>query len=111
MSIQAFQPLGNTITFTAAVSPPTAVQAKAGGSNQPSDYRIINGSTTQTVFLGVGATAAIAANNAVTFSSNNASCIPLLPGTDEILTFGPSFFFTGAAGANAVVYITPGEGV
>lgn len=110
MSTNAFHPQGNTITFTANVAAPAAVQCVAGGSNQTDAYRIINAGTV-TVFLGVGDTAANAANNAAMFSGNSAACVPLLPGTDEILIFRPNAFFTGTSGSAAVVYITPGEGL
>jgi len=37
--------------------------------------------------------------------------IPLLPGTDEILSFVPNAFFTGiTASSNATIYVTPGDG-
>jgi hypothetical protein len=76
------------------------------GSNQ---YRILNAGTV-TVFLGIGNTAAGATANA-TVVTNNAAAIPLLAGTDEILSFLPNAYFTGITGSSsAVVYITPGSG-
>ena len=109
MGINAFTKMGNTVTFTAATTAPTPVQAASTslGGNQ---YRIINNGTV-TVFLGYGSTAAEASNNAVVVSSSQAA-FPLLPGTDEILTFVPNAYFTGITGANtAVIYITPGDGL
>ncbi len=55
MGIQAFATMGNTVTFTAASTAPSAVQAesKTLGGNQ---YRIINNGTV-TVFLGYATTA------------------------------------------------------
>lgn len=110
MSVSApFTPSGNTVTFTAVITtPPTPVQAVSTtlGGNQ---YRILN-SGTVTVFLGVGRDAAGATANAVVATSSQ-GCIPLLPGTDEILTFLPNAYFTGITGSSsAVVYITPGDG-
>ena len=107
MGLNAFTKTGNTVTFTAAVSAPTPVQCLSTtlGGNQ---YRIINAGTT-IVFLGYGTTAA----NATTASANvttNGAAFPLLPGTDEILTFVPNAYFTGTSAANAVIYITPGDG-
>lgn len=110
MSINAFNPQGNTITFTANVAAPTAVQC-VGIGPQCTAYRIINASTNIPVFLGVGDTAANAATNAVSFTGNTAPCVPLLPGTDEILIFRANAFFTGNATAAAIIYITPGEGL
>jgi len=108
MGIQAFTKTGNSVTFLAASTAPTAVQAASTtlGGNQ---YRIINAGTAL-VFMGVGVTASDASNNAVTITSSQAA-IPILPGTDEILTFTPNAYFTGvAASGTAVIYITPGDG-
>lgn len=109
MGIQAFTKTGNTVTFTAATTAPTAVQAVSSslGGNQ---YRVINAGTV-TVFLGYGATASDASNNAVVVTTTQAS-FPLLPGTDEILTFTPNAYFTGiTSSGTAAVYITPGDGL
>jgi hypothetical protein len=44
--------------------------------------------------------------------TSSGPAIPLLAGTDEILTFVPSAYFTGiTSSGNAVVYITPGDGL
>lgn len=109
MGINAFTKTGNTVTFTAATSAPTPVQCVSStlGGNQ---YRVINNGTV-TVFLGYGTTAADANSAAVQVTSSQ-SAFPLLPSTDEILTFVPNAYFTGVTAAgNAVVYITPGDGL
>lgn len=109
MGIQAFTPMGNTVTFTAATSAPVAVQASSRtlGGNQ---YRIIN-SGAVVVFLGWGLTAEDAQNNAVVITTTNFT-MPLLPNTDEILTFEPNAYFTGITSTGtASVYITPGDGM
>lgn len=109
MGTQAFTKLGNTVAFTAATTAPTAVQAVSStlGGNQ---YRIINAGLV-TVFLGYGTTASEANTNSVVVTSNG-SAIPLLPGTDEILTFVPNAYFTGrTANSTALVYVTPGDGM
>lgn len=109
MGTQAFTKLGNTVAFTAATTAPTAVQAVSStlGGNQ---YRIINAGLV-TVFLGYGTTADEANTNAVVVTTNGAS-VPLLPGTDEILTFVPNAYFTGVTSSStATVYITPGDGM
>ena len=109
MSVSApFSPSGNTVVFAAATSAPTPVKAISStlGGNQ---YRVIN-SGTVIAYLGVGNTAANATANAVVVSTT-ASSIPLLPGTDEILTFTPNAYFTGITStSSANVYITPGDG-
>ncbi len=103
-----FTASGNTVTFTAAATAPTAVQAVSTtlGGNQ---YRILN-SGSVTVFLGVGSTASGAGNNAAVVSTTGAS-IPLFANSAQILTFTPNAYFTGAtASGTAVVYVTPGDG-
>lgn len=109
MGINAFTKMGNTVAFTAATSAPTPVQALSTslGGNQ---YRVIN-SGTVTVFLGYGATAGDATTNAGVVTTSGAA-FPLLPGTDEILTFVPNAYFTGTtASGTAVIYVTPGDGM
>jgi len=109
MSVSApFTPSGNTVVFTAATTAPAAVRAVSTtlGGNQ---YRILNAGSV-TVFMGIGVTAALANSAAVVVTSSNAA-VPLLAGTDEILTFTPNAYFTGVTGSStAVVYITPGDG-
>ena len=109
MGINAFQKTGNTITFTAATSAPSPVQAVSTtlGGNQ---YRIINTGTV-TVFLGYGTTSSDATNNAVIVTTTGPA-FPLLPNTDEILTFVPNAYFTGiTASGTAQIYITVGDGL
>ena len=109
MGINAFSKTGNTVTFTAAVTAPTPVQALSStlGGNQ---YRIINAGSV-VAFLGYGVASANATSSANVTTSTNTD-FPLLPGTDEILTFVPNSYFTGVtATGNAVIYITPGDGV
>ena len=109
MSVNApFTPSGNTVTFTANTSPPSAVQAISTtlGGNQ---YRIIN-SGSVLVFLGIGRDAAGAVGNA-TVVSTTGQAIPILAGTDEIITFPPNAWFTGiTSSGTAAVYISPGDG-
>lgn len=111
MGINAFSKTGNTVAFTVGTSPATPVRALSTtlGGNQ---YRIIN-SGAVVVFLGYGDTSANATANAVV-TTTTSGAYPLLPGTDEILTFMPNAYFTGVTAvttSNVVVYITPGDGV
>lgn len=109
MGINAFTKLGNTVVFTAATTAPSPVQAASTtlGGNQ---YRIINPGSV-TVFLGYGATSADA-SAAATVVTSSASSLPLLPGTDEILSFVPNAYFTGiTVSGTANVYVTPGDGL
>lgn len=109
MSVNApFTVTGNTIVITATTPAPAAVQAVSStlGGNQ---YRILNTGTV-TAFLGFGANATIAATGANTPTGTVANCLPLLPGTDEILTFTPNAYFSANASSSTVIYITPGDG-
>lgn len=109
MGTNAFQRTGNTVVFLAATTAPTPVQAVSTtlGGNQ---YRIIN-SGTVTVFMGYGANAA-AASAAATVVTTSGEAIPILPGTDEILTFVPNAYFTGITiSGTANVYVTCGDGM
>ena len=109
MGVNAFTRTGNTVTFLAATTAPNAIQAVSTtlGGNQ---YRIIN-SGSVTVFLGYGTDGASANSNAAIITTTGTS-IPLLPGTDEVLSFVPNAYFTGiTATSNATVYVTPGDGM
>ena len=109
MGTQAFTKTGNTVVFTAAASAPTPIQAVSTtlGGNQ---YRIINAGSV-TVFLGYG-TDGISANSNAAIITTTGTSIPLLPGTDEVLSFVPNAYFTGiTATSNATVYVTPGDGM
>jgi hypothetical protein len=112
MSVSAaFTPTGNTVTFTAATTAPTPVQIPTSGGLGSNQYRILNTSGNVLAFLGVGTSASAATSNAVVVSTTQSS-IPLLPGTDEILTFPPNAYFTGiTSSSTAVIYITPGDGL
>ena len=87
MGINAFTRTGNTVAFTANVAAPTPVQCISStlGGNQ---YRIIN-SGTVTVFLGYGTASSDASNNATVVTTTGLA-LPLLPNTDEILSFVPN---------------------
>ena len=109
MGVNAFTKTGNTVVFLAATSAPAPVQAVSTtlGGNQ---YRIIN-SGSVTVFLGYGADVAGANSNTAIITTTGTS-MPLLPGTDEVLSFVPNAYFTGiTATSNATVYVTPGDGM
>jgi hypothetical protein len=109
MGLNAFTKTGNTITFIADTTAPTPVQCLSTtlGGNQ---YRVINAGV-DIVFLGYGSTAD-AANTAATVVTSSQPAFPLLPNTDEILTFVPNAYFTGiTSSGSATIYITPGDGL
>jgi hypothetical protein len=113
MGIQAFAQMGNTvaISVTNVASTPVQVSSLTLGGNQ---YRLIN-SGNVTVFLGYGAASANATTNAVIptpGAGNSTFCLPLLAGTDEILSFVPNGYFSAlTSSGTATIYITPGDGV
>jgi hypothetical protein len=107
VGIQAFQQSGNTVTFTAAASPPAPVQVPL--TSPGSQYLITNAGTT-IVFLGYGATSAQATSNSATVTSTGPALV-LLPGTSQPFTLGANLWFTGTSSSSAAVYITPGDGV
>ena len=111
----AFAPLGETVVIAATTSAPTGLQvpvhARLDGQ-AVGQYRVINSSTTNTVFLGFGSTAALAAANAVApVAGTPSSAIVLLPSSVEILRFNTNTFFSGLAAAASTVYIVQGEGI
>ena len=99
-----------TVSFAAAnPTPPSAVQPVPGGPFTGQDYRIIN-SGSNLVMLGWAPTAAGALASAQSAPPTQVS-LPLLPGTDEILTFPPGTWFTGmTTSGSSTVYITVGDG-
>lgn len=110
----AFAPMGQTVVVPAAAVAPAGVQAlvsakfNAQGTGQ---YRIIN-SSNNTVFLGVGQTAAAATANAVAPVAGDPSpAIVLAPGAIEVLRFGREAFFSGLSSVAVTVYIVQGEGM
>ena len=107
MGIMAFTPMGNTVTFVAAATPPTAVRAVSttiGGTQ----YRVHNTGNV-TVYMGFGET-----NTAAETMANTTivgSTLSLLPASVEVFTLNVNQYFTGAtASGTAVVNVTPGDG-
>lgn len=108
----AFNPQGETVVVAAAAVAPVGIQALTTQSpGQAGQYRFVNAGV-NTVFLGIGSTAAIAQANAVAPVAGNPSpAIPLIPGAVEILRFGEESYFSGLAAAATTLYITPGQGL
>jgi uncharacterized protein with beta-barrel porin domain len=106
MSVSSpFTPLGNTVTIstTTSASSPTQVPSVTLGANQ---YRVINAGG-NVAFLAIAQTSAQATINA----GNVATMLPLLPGTDEILSFLPNAYFSAnTSSGSGTIYITPGDG-
>lgn len=107
-----FQPLGATHLLQADTPAPNPIQVLVNDTTTGvGQYRIVNNSI-ETVFLGVGATAAQAtARAAVIAAGIPADTIVLVPGAVEVLRFNNNAWFTGFSANVADVYITPGQGI
>lgn len=107
MGIMAFTPMGNTVSITAATTPPSPALASSStiGGTQ---YRIHNTGAVA-VYLGFGATSAAA--TAMANVSIAGSTLSMAPSSVEIFTLNANQYFTAAtASGTAAVYITPGDG-
>jgi len=108
MGIMAFTPMGNTVTFTAAATPPTPVQATSttiGGTQ----YRVHNTGNV-VIYLGFGANATNA--TAMANVSLEGSTLSMVPSSVEIFTLNANQYFTAATSSGtSVVTITAGDGV
>ena len=107
-----FQPLGQTALIVGNTPASTPVQVPTFNSTQSyGQYRIVNAST-NTVFLGVGGTAAQAtARAAAIVAGTPAFTLVLVPGAVEIVRFANDSFFAAFAASASDVYITPGQGL
>lgn len=110
----AFNPQGKTVVVAAAGTAPAGVQAPVDirfDAQATGQIRVVN-SGNETVFLGVGPSAALAQANAVAATAGNpAAGVPLVPGAVEILRFPVGSYFSGYAASATTLYITPGEGL
>jgi hypothetical protein len=108
--MSAFEVQGDTVTFTAATTPPTAVQAVADNNTRAPQYLITNVGSVA-AFVGYGQTAAAAAAAAVVPTSTPSRVYPVLPGTQVVISAPPGAYFTGDTSSDtAVIYVTPGYG-
>ena len=107
MGIMAFTPMGNTVSFTANTSPPTAVQATSSiiGATQ---YRIHN-TGNAVVYIGFGTSVNSAA--AMANVSLYGPTITMVPGSVEVFTFNANQYFTAATvSGTSLVTVLPGDG-
>lgn len=108
--MSSFQPMGKTITFTAATTAPTPVQCVSEGTNVSATYLVSNIGTGW-VFMSVEPTTAQATANAVVPTSTPTRCIPLAPASQQTFTLPAGAYFSGICASDTnVVYITPGYG-
>lgn len=104
-----FEPLGPTITFTAATTAPTGVQAKSVGAPPSNEYMIDNaGSVEAFVAFGASGAAALAAAVIPTGTPTYAYRVPA--GQKIYIHAGKDLFLSGiTASSTAVIYVTPGR--
>jgi hypothetical protein len=107
MGIMPFTPMGNTVTFTAATTAPTPVQALSttvGGTQ----YRIHN-TGNAAIYIGFGPNAAAATAMANTTPAG--ATITMVPSSVEVFTFNANQYFTAVTSTGtSVVFVTPGDG-
>ena len=111
-NIQAFAPLGNTITFTANTSGniPTPVQA-VPVSGTATQYLISN-TGVNLAFISYANSAALATANCVVPTGTSTLTVPVLPGSAVVITAGTSYYFCGiTSSGTSVIYVTPGAGL
>jgi hypothetical protein len=108
----SFAPTGNSIRVEANVAAPIGVQCPVRSVNDVDSgtYRFVNAAN-ETIFIGVGATAAEAQANAeIILTSQRA--IPIAAGSTTIMRFSQDAYFSAiAVGGKSNLYITPGQGI
>ena len=110
IQLQPFSPNGNTITFTAAGSCPSPVQAVSNTSSGQVTQYLLSNTGSVLSFISWG-TSAEATANCVIPTSTSTRVIPLLPTAAYTVTLPAGVYFTGInSGTNAVIYVTPGNG-
>lgn len=112
-NIGTFQPVGQTYSITAGVTPPTPIQIsfQVIGSGA---FRVTNIGS-YPVFLGFGSDATTAtANAAIPTTGTPTNTAPLLPTATEVFNpaCGSNVWVTAStASGTSTIYITPGEGM
>jgi hypothetical protein len=114
----AFAPQGATVLVLADATAPTGLQVPVNSrytAQETGQVRMVNAGV-NTIYVGVGATAAAAQANAAAGLNlinhgDTAAVIALVPGAVEILRFSPGAYFSGFAMASTALYITPGQGL
>lgn len=108
--MQVFQVCGLTVTFTAAGTPPTAVQANSF-DGVPTTQVLLTNVGAVTAFVGWGSTAAEAQANALVPTATPSKCYPLLAGTQVCITAPAGQYWSGdTSSSTAIVYVTAGIG-
>lgn len=107
--MQPFEVLGNTVTFTGAGTPPSAVQANSFNGVRTTQVLLTNIGT-DTVFVGWGSTAGEAEANALV-PAGASKCYPLLGGTQVVITAPSGQYWSGdTSSGTSIVYVCCGIG-
>ena len=105
----AFTPSGPILTFTAATSAPTSVQATSRDGTATQQICLTNTDATNDAVIGWGASDAAAKLNAVVGA--NQRQYYLLHGTQVVITIGVGQYITGITAANtAAIKVQTGMG-
>jgi|SRR6185436_6110104 len=108
--MQPFEVLGLTVTFTAATTPPTPVQATSFDGVRTTQVLLTNVGAVA-AFVAWGQTADEATANAIVPTSTPTRVYPLLPGTQAVITLASGMYFTAdTSSSTAIVYATCGIG-
>lgn len=106
----AFQPKGPLLSFTAATSAPTSVQAISLSNSNAQQILVTNVSSTIDVVIGWGQTDAEAKLNAAAGSTVQ-NCSYVLRGTQVVITAAPNAYISGiSVSSTAVMWVQAGLG-
>lgn len=97
-----FRPTGPILSFTAAASAPTSVQAVSVGDAFNLAVKMHNTDTTNDAVVGWGSTDAIAKANAAA-PATACNCVYLQHGETLVVEASPNSYFSGIATANTAV--------
>lgn len=107
----AFTTSGPLLSFTAAVTPPTAVKAISLDGANRQQYCLTNIDAAIDAVVGWGQTAAEAQANALAPASTS-KCYQLLAREQAVITASSDAFFSGAtASVTAVIKVQAGQGI
>ena len=108
--MSSFQPMGKTITFTAATVAPTPVQAVSNNSGAAITYLVCNTGSVWAFMSAESVTGNATANSVIPTSTSQYS-IAVAPGSTQTFTLPKDAFFSGiTASGSDVIYVTPGYG-
>lgn len=116
MSTQAFMIQGNTVLIAANATSPAGVQIQADGNQAVNGVRLFNGDASNKVWVGFGASANEAKNNAIISVAGGSRSVGLPPLAIEIVRTRfatPNLYVSGitSVSVQANLEVTPGDGI